>query len=75
MSWPDSQRLREAATVTYNKASHDHTLIEAQGGLSSGNFEAAVTSLGVARIAVISYAVQRLLKAGHLARSGASVVR
>ena len=67
-----SARQRQSPTI---KSHTTAPSLRTQGGLSSGNFEAAATSLGVARIAVISYAVQRLLKAGHLARSGASVVR
>jgi flagellar biosynthesis GTPase FlhF len=72
LTWPDSERLREAPTVTYDKAAHDHTLIVALGGLSSGDMEAASAELGIARISIVSAAAKRLVAAGQLAGSGAS---
>jgi hypothetical protein len=71
LTWPDSERLREAPTATYDKAAHDHTLIVALGGLSSGDMEAASAELGIARISIVSIAAKRLVAAGQLAGGGA----
>eukprot|EP00613_Pedinella_sp_CCMP2098_P036878 CAMPEP_0171806452 /NCGR_PEP_ID=MMETSP0991-20121206/75310_1 /TAXON_ID=483369 /ORGANISM="non described non described, Strain CCMP2098" /LENGTH=605 /DNA_ID=CAMNT_0012419209 /DNA_START=358 /DNA_END=2172 /DNA_ORIENTATION=- len=71
MTWPDSDELREAPSIPYDKKLHDHDLVVLLGGFASGDKNAAAVALGVSRIAVISTAVSRLLQNGHLAGAGA----